>query len=166
MILCCLLMAALVMLPACGGDDPAAPPPPPTNPTQEFTASVVLPQGCAIPPESLVVCNGLGNAPVGAEGNFTLTVRRDEEHIAWVKGPGGHPVLAGWFSDESSTLDCRTTAEALVYFALGTWTLPGDGQLQVQAMLRSLTTELDALEADLAAELAASPDGFSSFSQS
>nr|MEE4267845.1 hypothetical protein [Candidatus Krumholzibacteria bacterium] len=160
------MLMILMLFPACGGDDSLTPAPEPEpEPTQEISANLTLPAGCTAPLDSLVVQNGLGQASVGADGRFTLTVRRGENHMAWVRGPEGNPLLAGWISEQSKTLDCRSTAEALVFFGTGIWTLPGDGQVQAQALLTALTTELDPLEAALAAELVAHPEGFSTFSQ-
>lgn len=134
---------------------------PPVDTHIDLAGLVVLPAGCPVNPDSLTVIDAAATADVATDGAFTITGYRDDRLLGIARGPGGAPVLLGWLSEDHPDLSVRTTAEVLAWFGVGAWLLPPAEGDTVRARLQGLTTELAALEAALASELATHPRGFS-----
>ena len=141
----------------CGGEDPAGPPPIP-SPTEQVDGTVDLPEGWTGDMATLAVVNSLGTSTCGGSGGFSAECFRDDRQLVAVKGTAG-PLLMAWFGEATPAINTRTTAEVLLWHALGSWMLPADGRAGLRAAIADLTTELDALVAALDQALLAHQNG-------
>lgn len=153
-ILATLLLPPLV---GCGGGGTPSDPDPGPQPVP-VTGSVVLPDGFPTPSGPFIVACGAGVADVAADGVFTVLTGDGTRQLAVVKGAAG-PLFMGWIDSTGAAVGARSTAEALLFFTLGTWLLPDEGQVAVRDLIDGLGGELDALEAAIAAAAVAHPDG-------
>lgn len=77
----------------------------------------------------------------------------DGEQLAAVYDSEGSLTMLGWLGEERSEISARTTAEVLLYFALGAYAMPDDVQPRILDALASapeVDTFADALEAAIA----------------
>ncbi len=149
------LLATLLLLPACGGDPPQSPDPGPQP--VAVTGSVVLPPGYPAATALSLAC-GTGTTAVATGGAFTVATEDGGAQLAVVYGADG-PLLMGWISSAAATVSARTTAEVTLYFTLGAWLLPADGQVALRNLIAGLGTELDDLTAAIAAAAVTHPAG-------
>ncbi len=159
-VLAAFLSIALML--GCSGDDPLAPEPEPEPepvPTEDLAGDVALPDGWAGDLSALTVLNGLESGECSGDGTFALKVHQDMPQFAMVRGPDGHPLLLGWFGEDTPTISVRTTAEVLTWFALGAWILPEGMGDEVRDLLADPATDLSALEAAWVEAVAAQPGG-------
>ncbi len=108
----------------------------------------------------LTIQSSIGEWPVGADGAFTVSVPASGGcQLAIVQSPDETPVLLGWLGESRRTVDHRSTAEVLAYFALGGYLLPLDLQivlieaLEQDAGVDDLAAAIEAALADDAASL-------------
>jgi hypothetical protein len=154
--------AAVLLLSGCGGDDPAGPTPEPgpeLRPTVRLVGEVALPEGWTGDPAGVSVVNGLATAGCDAAGVFSLKTHADHDQFALALGASGEPLLLGWFGAGRTQLSARTTAETLVWFALGAWMLPDSLGNEVRGILADPATDLAGLEAAWTAAVTAQPGG-------
>ncbi|MBN1345648.1 MAG: hypothetical protein JXQ73_23350, partial [Phycisphaerae bacterium] len=88
------------------------------------TAEVGLPEGSGVDPTKLTVMSSVGTATPGSDGSASVEVIEPGPQLAVVLSPGGKPMLLGWLDDYHPSLDCRTTAEVLLYHRLCLWLIP------------------------------------------
>jgi hypothetical protein len=62
--------------------------------------------------------------PVDAAGNATITYNKGTTELVWLTDKDNKMILCGFVSDTSNQLSIRTTAQALLYYGLGTVFLP------------------------------------------
>jgi streptogramin lyase len=73
---------------------------------------------------SLTVSNSIGSTTPSSDGTFTTTAYSGGPQFTLVTDKNGNPVLAGFLSSDSTTLDSLSTAKLLIYFAAAFYTLP------------------------------------------
>lgn len=154
-----LLLAAMIVLCSCGDDNPSNPDvtPPEPEPLEAVDGTLSLPDGWAGDPATLQAVNS--HASAGCDGcAFTVDCFTDDRQLVAVRGDDG-PLLMAWFGAGADTINTRTTAEVLLYYALGSWMLPHDGQTAVRGLIAELTTELDGVTAALDQALIDHPTG-------
>jgi len=155
-----LIIMCGVWLVGCGEDDPTRPEAEPDpDPTEQVDGLLVLPEGWNGEPTELEVINSHGTFNSGGDGDFNAECFRDDRQLAAVCGPGGRPLLMAWFGADEATIDTRTTAEVLLWHALGAWMLPAEGRAGLRDAIADLTTELDGVIATLNAALVENPNG-------
>ena len=98
-------------------------------------------------PNSAVVQTAVGSWTIGSGGAVSLDIPSSGgTQIALVETPDGDPMMLGWLDESRKTINARTTAEVITYYALGGFMFPLDNQI----------TLIEALEAEPAlADLAA-----------
>ncbi|MBK6900533.1 MAG: hypothetical protein IPH09_15195 [bacterium] len=151
------VLLSLLTHAGCGGGDSPGTPDPEPQPVP-VTGSVTLPAGFPAEAGPLTIVCGAGGAGVGGDGAFTVLTGDGSAQLAVVRGADG-PLLLGWIAEDAAAVGARSTAEALLFFALGTWLLPDEGQIAVRGLIGDLGVELDALEAAVAAAAVAHPTG-------
>src|SRR5579872_1111319 len=120
--------------------------------------SLRLPPGSSLAPAQLTVGNSVAAKTLGADGTFTATTGTAAPVLVIVTHTSGRGVMFGFLDPSSSTnvLDAQAQAVALLYFALGGYTVPLAskrdllGALQIHAVTAPLT-------AVIAARIAADP---------
>jgi hypothetical protein len=138
-------IAAGLLPPPTLGTDPVGPP-------HVFTpVRVSLPPGMAA--TGLSVLTTLGAGAVAPDGSAIVLTHGGESELGFVRGPAGQPVLMGWLGEGSAQISARSTAEALVFAASGSFLLPWESRLKAMELLRG-APELDALAQALSASLA------------
>ena len=89
--------------------------------------SVDLPGGGAMDPTTLRVSNGYGEAAVDANGAYSIESIVNLPGLSTVVDEQDRAVLLGFVRpDGTHVLNAKSTAVALIYFALGGWTLPAE----------------------------------------
>jgi hypothetical protein len=129
------LVAALVavsFLAACGG------PPGEQLPadSRQVSGKVVLPPGHGVDMASLEVVTPYGAYPVAADGSFSALVIDAGEAELGVELPGGELLLLGSTGGGATDLSLQSTAEALLYYAVGGMWLPLEQQDTIRSLLR------------------------------
>ena len=117
------------------------------------SGKVAMPAGAAWVITDFQVVNATGRTMVGTNGMFTLNTLPDGEQLAAVYNPDGVLMMLGWLGEQRSEISARTTAEVLVYFALGCYTFPDEIHPRILDAL-SYAAELDGFAAALEAGLA------------
>lgn len=146
----------------CGGDDAVAPDPEPEPepvPTVDLAGSVLLPDTWSGSPEDLAVLDVLAVTDVAEDGAFNIPVHEDLTQLGLVLGQNGDPILYGWLDAEHTELSVRSTAEFLVWSALGAWMVPSDGGQAIRTFLADPQLDLDLVETAWTAMLESSPAG-------
>ncbi len=151
------LFLSVVWLAGCGGDDPAAPTPEP-EPTETVDGTLGLPAGWPGDPAELEVLNSHATVACDGDGGFSLECFRDDRQLVVARGADG-PLLMAWFGDDATRIDTRTTAEVLLWHALGAWMLPAGSRTGMREAIADLDAELDGLVAALDEVVAANPGG-------
>lgn len=140
-----LLITGAVLQLGCGSS------PSPTEPEPEPELIDLSGSVAGHPAADLRIHSSIGDWPVGADGTFTVSVQASGGcQLAIAQTPDETPVLLGWLGESRQTVDYRSTAEVLAYFALGGYLLPLDLQVVLVEAL-----EQDAAVDDLAAAIAA-----------
>lgn len=85
----------------------------------------MLPAGSTLDRSTLTIDGPSGSGKVGADGSFSIEVN-DGPTLVVASEPGGKLVLLGFLHDGATELSARSTAEVLLYYALGAFTVPGD----------------------------------------
>ncbi len=161
-----LVLAGSLLLTSCsgsGGSIPIAPgaaPPASGNPNiGMISGTVQLPAGSHIVLATLQVVNSLGGTHVANDGAFGFEAFRSGPQLAQVIDAGGAPMMAGFLSTSEPAVNARTTAEALIYFAAGFFTLPAELQQQAYAQIAA-APGFSAVEAAVSADLVAGTGAF------
>lgn len=155
----------LFFLPACSDDspgDPADQNQPPALHT--VSGQLALPADCTTDPATLSLNSSTGEATVEVDGAFAVELFDGTGQLVIATTSAGNPFLMGWVGDQHTEVSARTTAEVLVWMALGSWMLPYGEQGHSRELVCSLGGELDALEAAIEAELVDHPDGLTELS--
>ncbi|MFA5567666.1 MAG: hypothetical protein WC972_03380 [Trueperaceae bacterium] len=123
-----LLFVALTLA-ACGG--PAAP-----AGTRTIDGQVLLPRGHQLDLATLTVTTVLGSFPVAADGKFEASVLQGAVSEVGAEDAGGALLLLGVSGGGRLELSLTSTAEALLYYAVGGMWLPAEQQDQVRELLK------------------------------
>lgn len=120
--------------------------------TTPVSGTVTLPAGSSIELATLRVQTGIADVPVAPNGAFTASALPGGVQVAVAEAPSGAPLLFGWFDAAHRTLNARTTAEMMVYFDVGGYTLP---EVARREALRQFlgTFDLNALVAAISAAI-------------
>lgn len=118
--------------------------------------TVSLPAAASVAVTDLTVSNALGEAAVGADGTFELTILLGGPHLAMAQTQTGAPVLLGWLSNRGTTLSVRSTAEVMLYFASGAYAGPPEAMVAMVELLAA-HPDLEPLTSTLAEVLAQDP---------
>ncbi|MGE0443439.1 MAG: Ig-like domain-containing protein [Gemmatimonadales bacterium] len=115
---------------------------------------IELPPGAAIPVDAIRLSTSLGPVAVTPTGQFSTPAFGTGPQLLVATAPDGRPLLLGWLTGTTVTLNARSTAEAMAYFDLGGAFLPAAARdfLREQVAGRS---EVAALEAAVATALGA-----------
>ncbi len=94
-----------------------------------FAQGVVeVPPGVSFTAQNLRVRSNIGDAPVAADGLFTVGAISNEPTLLQVVDQNGTIVMLSWhqylFFRDPPTINTKTTAAALLYMAVGGWSLP------------------------------------------
>lgn len=117
--------------------------------------SVRLPAGTGLDPAKLTIDSPFGSSPVASDGSFRSAVNAGPTFVL-ASEPGGKLVLCGFLREGATELSARSTAEVLLFYALGAFTVPGDSfAAAVQAV--AVSPQAAALSTTLETRLAAVP---------
>ena len=129
-----LTLAASVALASCAGGAGGGgviPPgggatsPPSGDPSIGTRAGTIqLPAGSRVSISSLRVSDSLGQTGVAMSGGFVVPAFASGPQFTQVTDASGTPLMAGFLSASEPAINAHTTAEALVYFAGGLFSLP------------------------------------------
>lgn len=122
---------------------------------------IVLPPGVTLAPQSLTVTNSLGSATPAANGNFGLLAYSGGPQYTVVTDKAGSPIVAGFLSSSSTTIDSLSTAKLFVYFAAAFYTLPSPYRVQMIDAIAS-APGFSSVQSAIESALAANPDAFAS----
>lgn len=125
--------------------------------TRSVSGTLTLPAGFALTSSALMVKTGAGSQKVSSSGAFSAQVSTEPTGptLAWCAA-SDKPILMGFLADTGAVLSARSTAVALLYFALG-------GHMVAATNKTFLLAQLDAhpavgeLETVITARLAANP---------
>ena len=150
-------VALCVTLSACGGS------PTPPEPTGVITVagSIQLPSGHGIDLARLSVSTPLGVYPVAATGEFEADVFDGADTEVGAETATGELLLLGVTEGDTLKLSLGSTAEALLYYAVGGMLLPADQQDTVRDLLRD-RPEAGAVETELSRQLSGGGNGLAS----
>ena len=111
---------------------------PPTTPTTPGgpgpsavarTGRVVLPTGSALDLKTLSISNAFGTGTIDGTGGYRLNATAGGPQFTLVTNARGKIVLAGFLGDAEPNVSAHSTAELLVYYALGGYALSDEDQL-------------------------------------
>lgn len=123
------------------------------------SGTVVVPDGYSIPVDSLHVMSVQGTVPVSSNGTFSVPVTSTDPILVMVLSPGGKVVMFGFVNggDTGADLSPTSTSTALLFYALGAFTLPeAESQQQALSLIRQ-DPNLPALIAAVTASMLANP---------
>lgn len=161
MFLLTLIGTTLFVLTGCGGEggggESAAPSSPASSPASgpAVAGMVQLPAGTAIDASTLNVATGAGTAKVGANGAFSAPFSGEGQSLVAVLDPAGKLVLLGYVDPAGqAAIGPKESAVALLFQALGAFTLPAEEQETLRMLLAgsAQTGELAAVIASRVAE--------------
>ncbi|MBL8988823.1 MAG: Ig-like domain-containing protein [Gemmatimonadetes bacterium] len=113
-----------------------------TVPTVDRTVTVVLPSG-TVAPASLRAVVTHGSVPLDDRLTFTLPFFDEGPQLAVIQNQAGDPLLMGFIDGANRVISARTTAEALLFYDLGAFRIPGPAARPAAlAGLRALGSEL------------------------
>ena len=130
------------------------------HPLMELGGVVSLPQSWPGDLSELALVCGVEESPCGADGGFSLLCLADMQQLCALTGTEGDPILLAWLSEARTEVSVRSTAEVLAWYALGAWWLPSSARDYIREALMGDELDLSDLEAAIAAEILANPDGF------
>jgi hypothetical protein len=103
-------------------------------------AQITLPAGTPITDITTLSPWSSGGATTpNSQGKTRITIFNNGPQYADVRDAQGHLVLSAYLSDTQKKLDAETTAEAMVFFAIGGAAQIGDGPATILAGIRDLT---------------------------
>jgi hypothetical protein len=157
------LAAAASLLGGCGGSGGGGGP---VNPggggsslnlvRRSLDVTVTPPPGFTTPLSSLSVRTGAGAAPLSGGGTAQAQLFEPGMQLAQVLTTDNKIVMMGWLDNGRAVINSRTTAEALLYFDLGAYSLPSAARVKVAEEL-STRTEVQPLADAINAALATDP---------
>ncbi len=126
-----------------------------------------LPAGSELDPATLRVETHAGSAAVNADGMYNAESLTNLPGLAALVDENDTPVLLGFIGigDNPKDIDAKSTAAALLYFAIGGWTLPANRMPELLNEISSSTECEDlatVIETAVAANAMALRDGDSS----
>lgn len=95
-----------------------------TLPTVDHAVTVVLPSG-TVTPAGLRAVTTHGTVPLGDDLVFTLPFFDEGPQLAVIQNQAGDPLLMGFIDGTHRIISARTTAEALLFYDLGAFRIPG-----------------------------------------
>lgn len=143
-----LTVLSTICLSACGGSGTRPQP----SEGRTVTGQVVAPAGVAV--DGLSVVTPFGVTLVGPDGTFSVNLPSDAQLEFGVETADGELLLLGVDEGDTVTLSLESTAEALLYYAVGGMWLSANNQQPLRTLLRGRTEV-----AELAAALEAVATG-------
>jgi hypothetical protein len=140
-----------------------SPPPPPTDigiGVSTMTGKVALPSGSSLNLTALKVQNSLGSVALAGDGSYTLPGFEGFGQLTVVLSPSGQPMLFNLVDATHTSINARTTAETLLYFAAGVYQQAPEVRDQLIKLLPDVPG-LSKLENAITSSLAANPDSLS-----
>lgn len=154
----------LLVLTSCG-----SPTPPPGGGggggDASITGTVALPAGQGLDLASLTVNTPLGTFPVSESGEFEADIYDGAATEIGVETADGELMLLAVTAGGTVDVSLASTAEALLYYAVGGMWLPSEQQDTVRSLLADVP-EIAALEAQLQRQLLAGGNGVATPDQS
>jgi len=142
-----LKMLVILILSGCGGGSNT--PAPEIDDNNKMTdGSIVIPSNIKISE----IINPYSNPSILSNNRFEIQNPTEEKLLTIVISDTGDPVLAGWIGDDSNEINVRSTAEVLVFFAVGGYAAPLQTQLRIKNLLKNIG-EIDSLAALIEEEL-------------
>lgn len=131
-----------------------------TSGLSRSTGQVVLPPGSSVAIGSTRLVSGYGTATLSGDGHFTVHQPTNDAALLVLADYSDQPLLMG-FSGSTSTgmvgeVSAVQTAIALVFYALGAFTLPAEDQEKVRAFLAN-DDRVKTLGVQIATILASNP---------
>jgi hypothetical protein len=123
------------------------------------SGQITLPAGVPVTITDLTVLNSAGEVHPGAQGSFTVDALDGGAALHTVLSPAGNVMLLGWLDDHSTSISPRTTAEVMLFFALGADRYPTEEREEVRRLL-SMADEVAPLAEAIATELQGNADAF------
>ena len=130
------------------------------TPVEIRVSRVELPENSTVSLEELSAITAFGRVDISSDGSFEHDAFGDLPQLAIVDSPNGEPMMMGWSTERSPTVNARSTAEVLMYFAFRFFMLPDDVQADALATLQEEPL-LDTLAQAIADSLAEDPDSMS-----
>lgn len=152
-IMLCILSVSLA---GCGGSGKVA-----DTGVTTVSGQVTLPEGSSVPLGSLTVTTPLGAYPVSATGKFDADVFSGARTELGVETAANELLLLGISDGRTVNVSAATTAEALLYYAVGGMWLPADQQDRVRELLTG-AAEAAPLATHLERQLVAGGNGLTS----
>src|SRR5690606_32972612 len=114
------------------------PPPPEGSGVVTISGGIELPAGHGIDLSTLSISTPLGNYPVSADGEFEADIYGGATTEIGAETADGELLLLGVTHDEHPDLSLSSTAEALLYYAIGGMWLPDEHQDTIRALLKDV----------------------------
>ncbi len=152
-------LIALLVLTACGSDSTS---PSEQEPEEELgpgiQGSLTLPAGFTLDPSTLHVVSAAGERPILADGRFAVERIGTGATQVDVVTAAGELVLIGFINEAGTAVEIspRSTARALLYYALGAFMLPPENQKQVLDLIAA-APEVAQIENAVSQALTADP---------
>ncbi len=137
-----------------------SPPPPPSDigiGVSNLSGKVALPSGSSLNLSTLKVQNSLSTTSLAADGSFTLSGFEGFGQLTVVLSPNGQPMLFNLVDATHTSINARTTAETLLYFAAGVYQQSPALRDQLIKLLPDVPG-LSKLENAIGSSLVANPD--------
>lgn len=153
------VLVSLCALLVLGCSDSTGPEPPPPDPPLGAEGVVNMPAGMAGAPQDFKVLTGAGESSVSSDGAFRAALADTGLSMVVLVDADDKPVLIGYVDTDLNAgtpgeISAHETATALLFYALGVFTLPGDAQIDVIKLIRTHPATGD-LAAAVATALAA-----------
>ncbi|GJM26609.1 MAG: hypothetical protein DHS20C16_30240 [Phycisphaerae bacterium] len=131
---------------------------------KSINGSSKLPAGSGLDASTLRVDTHAGEVPVGSDGSFDAETFSNVPTLSMLVDANDTAVLMGFIGgdDGPSDIDAKSTATALLYFAIGGWTLPAN---RLPELLHEISTSdacadlTDVIETAIASNPTALKDG-------
>ena len=152
---------------AAGSDAAGRPPGPadagvaPNEPAQRVAVSVELPAGVDLDVEDTRIWAALSTSDVSADGSSEVPLVAGTRTTAYLLDDDGQVVMAAFVDEDHTRIDARSTAEVVLFWALGTLMQPYQAQEAVRAGLSDLAPFEELVE-DLANAMASDRNAMSS----
>jgi len=120
---------------------------------------ITLPAGVPVALTDLTILNPAGEAHPDAQGAFAVDTLDGGASLTTVLSPAGNVMLLGWLDADHQSISPRTTAEVMLFFALGADRYSTDDRDRLRWLLTS-APEVTPLEMAISSELTANADAF------
>ncbi|MFH2091891.1 MAG: hypothetical protein ABIJ31_05975 [Pseudomonadota bacterium] len=124
-----------------------------------LSGKITLPTGVPVALEDLTVLNTAGETHPDVQGGFTVDTLDGGASLNTVLSPAGNVMLLGWLDSSHQSISPRTTAEVMLFFALGADRYPTDERDNIRWLL-AISPEVAPLETAISTSLAANADAF------